>query len=152
MRIGKGTGFKPFDCIYDFFCFFFIDKTIIILFTFFAAFNSKKYISTYVLKFEYWWLLRTYRSTNVRKRLDFGYACCTTNQLFSYTTMMQQRIKNNAILVIKLRATFLKLSSALELPLLRINQANSKDLISVSQYYSGELVTYVRKVRVFIEF
>lgn len=62
--------------------------------------------------------------------------------------MMQQRIKSNATLVIKLRATFLKLASALELPLLRINQANSKDLISVSQYYSGELVTYVRKVRV----
>jgi len=34
----------------------------------------------------------------------------------------------------------------LDLPLLRINQAGSQDLVSVSQYYSSELVTYVRKV------
>ena len=41
-----------------------------------------------------------------------------------------------------------QLASALDLPLLRINQANSPDLLSVSQFYSGELVAYVRKVRV----
>lgn len=41
---------------------------------------------------------------------------------------------------------FFQLSSALEIPLLRINQAHSPDLVSVSQYYSGELVGYVRKV------
>ena len=39
-----------------------------------------------------------------------------------------------------------QLASALDLPLLRINQANSPDLLSVSQFYSGELVAYVRKV------
>ena len=59
---------------------------------------------------------------------------------------MQRGIKNDPSLVIKLRATFLKLASALDLPLLRINQANSPDLVSVSKYYSGELVAYVRKV------
>ena len=64
----------------------------------------------------------------------------------SYTGYMQQGIKKDPSLVIKLRATFLKMASALELPLLRINQANSPDLMSVSQYYSGELVSYVRKV------
>lgn len=64
----------------------------------------------------------------------------------SYTGFMQQGIKKDPTLVIKLRATFLKLSSALELPCLRINQAQSADLMSVSQYYSGELVSYVRKV------
>lgn len=42
---------------------------------------------------------------------------------------------------------FDQLASALDLPLLRINQANSADLLSVSQFYSGELVAYVRKVR-----
>lgn len=41
---------------------------------------------------------------------------------------------------------FVQLASALDLPLLRINQANSADLLSVSQFYSGELVAYVRKV------
>lgn len=35
----------------------------------------------------------------------------------------------------------------MDLPLVRIGQANSPDLVSVSQYYSGELVAYVRKVR-----
>lgn len=40
-----------------------------------------------------------------------------------------------------------QLASALDLPLLRINQANSADLLSVSQFYSGELVAYVRKVQ-----
>ncbi|KAJ9583230.1 hypothetical protein L9F63_022420, partial [Diploptera punctata] len=64
----------------------------------------------------------------------------------SYTSIMQEGIKKDPSLVIKLRATFLKLSSALEIPLLRINQAHSPDLVSVSQYYSGELVGYVRKV------
>jgi len=64
----------------------------------------------------------------------------------SYTSIMQEGIKEDPSLVIKLRATFLKLSSALEIPLLRINQAHSPDLVSVSQYYSGELVGYVRKV------
>lgn len=59
---------------------------------------------------------------------------------------MQAGIKNNPALVIKLRATFLKLASALDLPLLRISQAGSSDLVSVSQYYSGELVNYVRTV------
>ncbi|KAJ8877566.1 hypothetical protein PR048_022021 [Dryococelus australis] len=63
-----------------------------------------------------------------------------------YTTYMQEGIKKDPSLVIKLRATFLKLASALEIPLLRINQAKSQDLVSVSQYYSGELVAYVRKV------
>ena len=64
----------------------------------------------------------------------------------SYTMYMQQGIKKDPSLVTKLRATFLKLASALDMPLLRINQANSPDLMSVSQYYSGELVAYVRKV------
>ncbi|CAI9726515.1 WASH complex subunit 5-like [Octopus vulgaris] len=64
----------------------------------------------------------------------------------SYTSIMQEGIKKDPSLVIKLRATFLKMASALDLPLMRILQANSPDLISVSKYYSGELVAYLRKV------
>ncbi|OQV24357.1 WASH complex subunit strumpellin [Hypsibius exemplaris] len=64
----------------------------------------------------------------------------------SYTKQMQDGIKENPSLVIKLRATFLKMASAMDHPLLRILQANSNDLESVSRYYSGELVAYVRKV------
>ncbi|XP_075937484.1 WASH complex subunit 5 isoform X3 [Anarhichas minor] len=63
----------------------------------------------------------------------------------SFTLIMQESIRVNPSMVTKLRATFLKLASALDLPLLRINQANSADLLSVSQFYSGELVAYVRK-------
>lgn len=64
----------------------------------------------------------------------------------NYTQIMQESIKKQPNLVTKLRATFLKLASALEIPLLRINQAHSEDLVSVSQYYSNELVNYLRKV------
>ena len=38
------------------------------------------------------------------------------------------------------------MASALEMPLLRINQARSADLSSVSQYYSRELESYARRV------
>jgi len=64
----------------------------------------------------------------------------------NFTVEMQKLIKNKPSLVIKLRATFLKLAFAHDLPLLRITQANSSDYMSVTQYYSGELVSYVRKV------
>lgn len=74
---------------------------------------------------------------------DISYAW---NLIDNFTSQMQQLIKNRPILVIKLRATFLKLSSALDLPLLRIIQANSNDSKNVTKYYSSELVTYVRKV------
>ncbi|XP_065176777.1 WASH complex subunit 5-like [Sycon ciliatum] len=64
----------------------------------------------------------------------------------NYTVFMQEAIKQDPSVVTKLRATFLKLSSALDAPLVRISECGSKDLVSVSQYYSGELVAYVRRV------
>lgn len=64
----------------------------------------------------------------------------------NYTVLMQKGIKDDPNLVIQLRATFLKLASALDLPLLRISQSGSPDLEPVSQYFSSELVAYVRKV------
>ena len=39
-------------------------------------------------------------------------------------------------------------ASALDLPLVRIGQCNSPDLRSVSQFYSAELVSYVRNVNI----
>ena len=39
-----------------------------------------------------------------------------------------------------------QMSTALQLPCQRIDQATSPDLASVSAYYSRELVGYVRKV------
>ena len=64
----------------------------------------------------------------------------------NFTIEMQRLIKQKPSIVIKLRSTFLKLAFALDLPLVRITQANSSDFTSVTQYYSRELVLYVRKV------
>ncbi|CAK1556303.1 unnamed protein product [Leptosia nina] len=74
---------------------------------------------------------------------DFSYAWCTIDL---YTKYMQKRIKENPSITSRLRALFLKLASAMEIPLLRINQAESEDLVSVSQYYSSELIKYIQKV------
>lgn len=74
---------------------------------------------------------------------DVSYAWCTID---SYTNFMQNSIKENPAVTSRLRALFLKLASAMEIPLLRINQAHSDDLISVSQYYSNELIKYIQKV------
>lgn len=81
---------------------------------------------------------------NIQLISDLSYAWRTIDS--EYTHIMQESIKNQPKLVIKLRATFLKLASALEIPLLRINQAKSEDLASVSKYYSTELANYIRKV------
>jgi len=34
----------------------------------------------------------------------------------------------------------------MDIPLMRLNQAKSSELVTVSSYYSGELVAYVQKV------
>ncbi|KAI5645367.1 hereditary spastic paraplegia protein strumpellin domain-containing protein [Phthorimaea operculella] len=74
---------------------------------------------------------------------DVSYAWCTIDL---YTKFMQDSIKENPAVTSRLRALFLKLASAMEIPLLRINQAHSDDLVSVSQYYSNELIKYIQKV------
>ena len=74
---------------------------------------------------------------------DMSYAL---HLIDNFTHEMQKLIKNKPSLVIKLRATFLKLAFALDIPVVRITQINSSDFISVTQYYSNELVAYVRKV------
>lgn len=74
---------------------------------------------------------------------DISYAWILIDQ---YTEVMRQSIASPPYPVINLRAIFVKLSTALEIPLLRINQAKSDDLQSVSHYYSHQLVDYVRRV------
>lgn len=80
---------------------------------------------------------------NLQIIADLSYAW---NMIDHYTMFMQEGIKKYPKLVAKLRCTFLKLASSLDVPLVRINQANSPDLESVSQHYSSELVLYIRKV------
>ncbi|KAF6202837.1 hypothetical protein GE061_003242 [Apolygus lucorum] len=74
---------------------------------------------------------------------DFSYGWLLVDD---FTSMIQSGIKENPNLVNKLRAVFLKLSSAMETALLRINQADDGNLPSVSEHYSHQLVLYVRKV------
>ncbi|KZC05129.1 PREDICTED: WASH complex subunit strumpellin [Dufourea novaeangliae] len=72
--------------------------------------------------------------------------CYAWNIMESFIETMQASIKESPPTVIKLKALFLKMASALETPLLRVNQARSADLSSVSQYYSRELEKYARHV------
>ncbi|KAK0182776.1 hypothetical protein PV327_000877 [Microctonus hyperodae] len=72
--------------------------------------------------------------------------CYAWNIMETFIDIMQTSIKKNPPTVIKLKALFLKMASALETPLLRVNQARSGDLSSVSQYYSRELESYARRV------
>ncbi|KOB72205.1 Strumpellin [Operophtera brumata] len=74
---------------------------------------------------------------------DVSYAWCTIDL---YTKYMQNSIKEDPSVTSRLRSLFLKMASAMEIPLLRINQAHSDDLVSVSQYYSNELIKYIQKV------
>jgi len=63
-----------------------------------------------------------------------------------YVPIFQTLIKRDPKTVIKLRATFLKLASILDLPLVRVVQSGSRDIKSVAEYYSAELVEFVRGV------
>eukprot|EP01062_Namystynia_karyoxenos_P056266 TRINITY_DN47237_c0_g1_i1.p1 TRINITY_DN47237_c0_g1~~TRINITY_DN47237_c0_g1_i1.p1 ORF type:complete len:1201 (+),score=529.48 TRINITY_DN47237_c0_g1_i1:83-3604(+) len=74
---------------------------------------------------------------------DFSYGW---ELIGNYVPMMQNKIKKNPAQIMQLRSTFLKLSTMLELPCTRIAQASSLDIASVSEYYSTELVNFVRLV------
>ena len=96
-------------------------------------------------------LTRMIRVVNVRESVlvtlsvvsDMAYAWVA---MADYTPLMRSRIQRNPFSVLKLRATFLKLVSILDAPLVRINQSNSPDLPSVSQYYSSEVAAFMRSV------
>ena len=74
---------------------------------------------------------------------DFSYAWSLID---NFTQLMQAQIKTDPRRVSELRSTFLKLSGAMEAAMVRLGEAASRDLFSVSQYYSRRLVTYIRKV------
>ena len=74
---------------------------------------------------------------------DFSYAWLCMDD---FTLLMQETIRKDPQSVRFLESTILKLSSIMNVPLVRILESNSPDLESVSEYYSKELVKYVRKV------
>ena len=63
-----------------------------------------------------------------------------------YLSVLHDRVKSDPATVVLLRALFLKLASILDVPVLRIMQCGSPDALSVAEYYSQELVGFVRQV------
>mmetsp|Transcript_24845 Transcript_24845/g.36645 ORF Transcript_24845/g.36645 Transcript_24845/m.36645 type:complete len:1170 (+) Transcript_24845:53-3562(+) len=74
---------------------------------------------------------------------DLSYAWET---LDDYLQVFHNRIRDDPTSVVLLRATFLKTASILDVPLVRIMLIDSPDEVSVAEYYSSELVEFVRKV------
>ncbi|KAL9649133.1 hypothetical protein ABK040_004155 [Willaertia magna] len=95
-------------------------------------------------------LKKMIRYVNIKQSILIGIAICSDISyaweiIIEYVNAMQLRIKKDPSLIIKIRSTFLKLATMLELPLVRIIQSKkSNDIVSVSQYYSSELVKFVR--------
>ncbi|CAD8147536.1 unnamed protein product [Paramecium pentaurelia] len=74
---------------------------------------------------------------------DFSYSW---QCLKGYKDLMQAKVQSNPHSALSLKTTFQKLSSILNTPTIRIIQAGSPDLNSVTKYYSGELVKFVKEV------
>lgn len=91
------------------------------------------------------------RTVNVKDELldhienisDFSYAW---EALTDYLDVFHERIRSDSSSVVLLRATFLKAASVLDVPLIRISTIESPDAVSVAEYYSSELVEFVRLV------
>ena len=80
---------------------------------------------------------------NIAQISDFSYAWIVIQD---YLLIMQELLKKDSKTILLLRATFLKLASILNFPLVRLFEAESPDISSVTKYYSGELVKFVRNV------
>jgi WASH complex subunit strumpellin len=91
------------------------------------------------------------RTVNIKHELmhvvenisDLSYAWET---LGDYMAVFHKRIRDDPGAVVLLRATFLKTASILDVPLVRITLIDSPDAVSVAEYYSSELVEFVRRV------
>ena len=79
----------------------------------------------------------------ISKISDFSYAWIS---IHDYSQEMQKILHSNSKNVLLLRATFLKLASILNFPLVRLFEIESEDIESVTNYYSGELVVFVRDI------
>ena len=80
---------------------------------------------------------------NISKISDFSYAWI---YIHDYKQEMQRLLREDSKNVLLLRATFLKLASILNFPLIRLFEIESDDIESVTNYYSGELVKFVKDI------
>ncbi|KAL7037132.1 hypothetical protein ACKWTF_009089 [Chironomus riparius] len=75
---------------------------------------------------------------------DFSYAWYLID---GFTPTIHLSLQKTPNILIKLRTLFIKLATALEIPLMRINQfGGAEEFVSITRYYSNELVKYVRKI------
>ena len=72
--------------------------------------------------------------------VDFSYAWVI---IYDYLELLQKTISDKPKSVLMLKAVFIKLSTIMEKPLMRILQSGSQDLESVSKFYSGQLFKFV---------
>jgi WASH complex subunit strumpellin len=80
---------------------------------------------------------------NISYITDFAFAWLIIDD---YIPIMQNEIIKEPKIVLSLKTVFMKLASIMNQPLVRIIEAGSEDLRSVANYYSGELVKFVKKV------
>ncbi len=66
--------------------------------------------------------------------------------LKDYTRLMQKEIRKSPGIALLLKNTFMKLSSILNIPMVRLLMAESPDIDSVSKFYSNELIRIVKDV------
>jgi WASH complex subunit strumpellin len=85
--------------------------------------------------------VRDETTSTLAKISDFGYAF---EIIHEFLDTFHAQIKQDPFSVLLLRATFLKIVSVIEVPLLRIQESESSDLESVAQYYSSHIVAFIR--------
>jgi WASH complex subunit strumpellin len=74
---------------------------------------------------------------------DFAYGWLAIDD---YLPIIQDEIRKDPKVVLYLRTVFMKIASIMNQPLVRIIEANSDDLKSVANFYSSELVRFVKRV------
>ena len=80
---------------------------------------------------------------SISKISDFSFAWIA---IHDYSNEMQRILQSNSKNVLLLRAAFLKIASILNFPLVHLYEIDSEDIDSVTKYYSGELVSFVREI------
>ena len=108
--------------------------------------NAKENISIINEKLNHMLLLANVKKNyliSISKISDFSYAWI---YIHDYKKELQDLLRQDSKNVLLLRATFLKLASILNFPLVRLFEINSEDIESVTDYYSGELVKFVKDI------
>ena len=108
--------------------------------------NAKKNIRLINEKLEHMLLIVNIKKNyliSISKITDFSYAWIS---IHDYNQEMQNLLQMNSKNVLLFRATFLKLASILNFPLVHFFEIESKDIENVANYYSGELVAFVRDI------